>query len=97
MSCIHIVQNLFFGGLRTPRVNAHYIVLMKSPADKLQISNLGRQIFPTNTKFFMESYNDACSRPYGYLLVDLTQEADDKHRIKANIFPYEFTVYYVPK
>lgn len=97
LSCIHIVQNLFFNGLRTPRINAQYIVLMKNPADKLQISNLGRQIFPTNQKYFMESYHDACSKPYGYLVIDLTQETDDGLRLKTDVFLGELTSYYVPK
>ncbi len=40
LSVLHIVQNLFFDGLRTSRVNAQYLVLMKNPSDQLQASNL---------------------------------------------------------
>jgi len=59
ISCIHICQSLFFGGLRTLRINAHYIVLMKSPADKLQISVLARQMYPGLTSQFMSVYDEA--------------------------------------
>ena len=31
VSVLHIVQNLFFDGMRTSRVNAQYLVLMKNP------------------------------------------------------------------
>ena len=34
ISVIQIVQNLFFDGLRTSRINCDYIVLVKNPADK---------------------------------------------------------------
>ena len=49
LSCIHIVQNLFYDGMRTSRINAQYIFMMKNPSDQLQAMNLARQIFPRNT------------------------------------------------
>lgn len=97
LSCLHIVQNLFFQGLRTSRVNAQYLVLMKWPSDRLQITNLGKQLFPGKLKYFLEAYDDATQRPYGYLLVDLNQATSDKHRLRSNIFPGETMYVYVPK
>jgi len=35
ISVVQIVQNAFFEGLRTSRINTHYLVLFKNPADKL--------------------------------------------------------------
>lgn len=86
ISIIHIVQNAFYDGLRTSRINSQYLILMKSPGDRLQIQTLGRQIFP-GSKHFMEAFEDATSQPYGYLLVDLTQTTPDNMRLRTNIFP----------
>ena len=97
LSCMHIVQNVFFEGLRTSRVNAQYLVLMKNPSDKLQAMNLGKQLYPSNHKFFLEAFNDATSRPYGYLLVDLSPQTEEKIRLRSNIFPEDLQTVYVPK
>ena len=45
-SCIFIVQNLFFSGLRTARINTHYLALFKNPCDKLQVATLARPMYP---------------------------------------------------
>jgi hypothetical protein len=48
LSIILIVQNIFHQGkeMRNISLNAHYIVLFKSPRDKQDISMLARQINP---------------------------------------------------
>jgi hypothetical protein len=48
LSIIYIVQNKFHQGkeMRNISLNAHYIVLFKSPRDKQQIYMLARQINP---------------------------------------------------
>jgi hypothetical protein len=48
LSIIYIVQNIFHQGkeMRNISLNAHYILLFKSPRDKQQISMLARQIHP---------------------------------------------------
>lgn len=97
ISIIHIVQNLFFEGLRTSRVNAQYLILMKNPSDQLQASTLAKQLFPTKTKYFMESYKDACSESYGYLFIDLSQDTPENMRLRTNVFPNDIQVVYVPK
>jgi hypothetical protein len=70
LSIIYIVQNIFHQGteMRNISLNAHYIVLFKSPRDKQQISMLARQINPGKVQEFMRSYEDATSRPHGYLV-----------------------------
>lgn len=97
LSIIHIVQNAFFEGLRTSRINAQYLILMKNPGDRLQIKTLGRQIFP-GSKHFEEAFEDATSKPFGYLLVDLTQMTPDNYRLRTEIFPDDkHMIVYVPK
>ena len=75
--------------MRNISLNAHYIVLFKSPRDKQQISMLARQINPGKVQEFMRSYEDATSRPHGYLMLDLKPTTDDQKRLKTNVLPGE--------
>ena len=67
LSVIYIVQNVFHQGkeMRNISLNAHYIVLFKSPRDRQQISILARQVNPGRVQEFMKSYeNRRGSRPW---------------------------------
>jgi hypothetical protein len=75
--------------MRNISLNAHYMVLFKSPRDKQQISMLARQVNPGKVQEFMKSYEDATSRPHGYLMLDLKPTIDDQQRLKSNILPGE--------
>jgi hypothetical protein len=75
--------------MRNISLNAHYIVLFKSPRDKQQISMLARQVNPGKVQEFMRSYEDATSRPHGYLMLDLKRTTDDQQRLKTNVLPGE--------
>lgn len=97
VSVLHIVQNLFFEGIRTSRVNAQYLILMKNPSDQLQASTLAKQLYPGKTQYFMEAYKDACKESYGYLFVDLCQDTQDNMRLKTRIFSGELQIAYVAK
>ena len=72
ISCIFILQNIFHQGkeLRNISLNAHYIVLFKSPRDISQVVRLAKQMFPGHVKYMQESFNDATAEPYWYLLCD---------------------------
>ena len=87
LSIIYIVQNIFHQGkeMRNISLNAHYIVLFKSPRDKQQISMLARQVNPGRVQEFMRSYVDATSRPHGYLLLDLKPITSDQVRLKTDL------------
>ena len=89
LSIIYIVQNIFHQGkeMRNISLNAHYIVLFKSPRDKQQISMPARQVDPGRVQEFMRSYEDATSRPHGYLMLDLKPTTSDQDRLKTNILP----------
>ena len=91
LTIIYIVQNIFHQGkeMRNISLNAHYIVLFKSPRDKQQISMLARQVNPWKVQEFMRSYDDATSRLHGYLMLDLKPTTDDQDRLKTNILPGE--------
>jgi hypothetical protein len=91
ISVIFIVQNLFFQTpiMRTISLNAHYIILLKNPRDKLQVLNLARQLYPGKTLMFMEAYEDAVSQPFSYIKIDLTPDTPDKYRLQTRITPEE--------
>ena len=84
ISVVFLSQNLFFQTreMRTISLNAHYIIIMKNPRDKLQIAALGRQIFPTTLSYFLEAYNEAVSEPFSHLIIDLTPACPDKYRLR---------------
>lgn len=101
LSVIFITQNIFHKGkgMRDISLNAHYIVVYKSPRDRGQFSTLARQICPRNTQLVNEAFEDATSEPYGYLLIDLTQTTPDHLRYRTKIFPDDqpSNVFYTPK
>lgn len=84
---VHVTQNLFQNGsiTRTQSLNAHYFVLFKNPRDKLQITYLARQIYPQNIDFFLASFEDATSKPFGYLFLDLAPATPEDLRVRSNI------------
>jgi len=96
-SCIHLVQSIFYEGLKTPRRNATYMVLFRSPSDTLQVHTYGRHIFPSKPKYFQESYEDSTSKAHGYLFLNLHQQANDKYKLYTQIFPDETTYVYTTK
>ena len=93
LSVIYVVQNIFHQGRETGNIslNAHHIVLFKSPWDKQQISVLARQVNPGHVQELMKSYEEARKCPHGYLILDLKPPTDDQHRLKTNVLPEENT------
>ena len=96
-SLLFIVQNLFYDGLRSARVNSHYLFLTKNPGDQLQIQNLSRQLFPKKQQFLVDAYSDATAEPYGYLFISTHQLTPDIVRIRTNIFPGQLQTVYTQK
>ena len=91
ISVVFITQNFFQASKygRTINLNAHYMVLFKSPRDATQVSYLGRQMYPGKPRFLAEAFADATSRPFGYLFVDLKPTTPDEIRIRTNVLPGE--------
>lgn len=99
LSVFFITQNIFCKGksFRTISLNAKYMVLFKNPRDKLQIATLARQMYPGNTKFFMEAFADATSKPFGYLIIDLQTNTPEAYRLRTGLFPPDWPVVYTMK
>jgi hypothetical protein len=103
ISVIFLSQNIFHQGsqMRTISLNCHYILLMKNPRDEQQIKSLGGQIYPNNSNFLYEAYQDAVKlRTYGYIRVDFKQDTPVNYRVQTNIIPINSKlepIAYIPK
>jgi hypothetical protein len=99
VSVIFLTQNLFFNSKhnRTMSLNSHYIVVFKNPRDALQIATLARQMYPGKSKFLVEAYKNATEKPFGYLMLDLKPDTEEKYRVQTNIFPTDIHYVYTPK
>lgn len=69
---------------------------LKNSIDEQQVKTLGRQIFPNQSKYFMDAYKKATSEPYSYLCVTLYPGTAEKYRLSSKIFPEEETIIYLP-
>ena len=98
LTIIYIVQNMFdkSKSMRTASLNAQYLIVFKSPRDKTVVQHLANQMFPKNTKFLVEAFDDATNEAFGYLVVDLRQDTPEEFRIRTKIFPGMREVAYVP-
>ena len=99
ISVLYLTQNLFPPGKLscTISLNSHYLVIFRSPRDSLSVSTLAKQMFPGRTGYLMESFRDATSRPYGYLIIDCHQLTPENMRLRTNILPGERQIVYVKR
>jgi len=99
ITVIHILQNLFVKGksMRTASLNCHYFILMANKRDMLQVAALGRQIFPGQSKFFLEAFESCTRLPHSYILIDVHPTSDKTYQLRTNILPGQSTIVYQPK
>ena len=62
-------------------------MLFKNPRDKLQILIFAKQMFPGQTDFFLNQYEETVKRPFGYVLIDLKTTTQDNGRLRINVPP----------
>ena len=76
-SIVYITQNLFQQSKahRTISLNAHYLVLFKSPRDKSQVQVLAKQL---GTPWLNYAYDDATLSPHGCILINLKPSTPDE-------------------
>ena len=99
ITAIFDTQNVFAQGpcARTININTHILVIFANKRDESQALHLGKQLFPWNSKIFMEAYEDATSEMYGYLIVDCDPKSSRNIRMRTNIFPGEQIICYIKK
>lgn len=84
-----VSQSLFIqnDNYRTMSLNASYIILMRNIRDKRQIHTLARQYVPHRPSFLVESFTQATSSPFSYLVLDCRNDSCDLTRIRTRVFP----------
>jgi len=99
ISVFFVTQNIFSKGkfTRTLNLNSNYLILFNNPRDRLQTLMLARQMFPKKVSFFMEAFEDATSKPHGYIFIDLKQSTENRNRIQTGISPDETRIIYTLK
>ena len=99
ISVLYLTQNLFPPGKlsRTISLNSHYVLVFRNPRDSLGICTLAKQMFPGCTKYLMDSFSDATTKPYGYLLIDCHPLMPESACLRTNIFPGERQIAYVKR
>ena len=96
ISVIFLSQNLFHQGKysRSITLNSDYITLFKAVRDKMQIKNIGKQMYPENSRFFIWAYEEATTPLYGHLLLDFKADTEERYRLRMDIFGKN--IYLVP-
>lgn len=96
LSVVLVLQNLYVQGkeMRNVHLNTQYVTLFSSPRDKSQLYHFARQVEPARSKFVLDAYRDATSKPHGHLLVDLKPHTPEELRYRSNsLSSDEQTVY----
>ena len=88
ITAIFLTQNVFAQGpcSRTISINTHILVIFANKRDESQALNLGKQLYPCNSKVFMEAYEDATSVLHGYLVIDCNPKSSRDLKLRTNIF-----------
>lgn len=97
ISVIVLQQVLYAKNARTINLNAHYLILFRSPRDSRQIYCLGSQMMPENSKFLYNCYKKATSQPHGYLFVDLFPTTEEYAKFRSSVFVDKKLVFYLQK
>lgn len=97
MTVIYLTHNMYqkASASRTISLNTSVYILFKNRRDFQQIQRFGRQIYGHKSGFFDKAYQLATATPFGYLVVDLQSQSEEKYRLRSHIFPNEDTIVYV--
>lgn len=71
-------------------LNVKYIHVHKNPRENAQILTLARQLSPKNSKWIVAAYHEVTKEPHQCLLMDLTQQREEKLRYRSHYLPREF-------
>ena len=99
ITAIFLSQNIFAQGpcARTININTHILVIFANKRDESQALNLGKQLYPCNSKIFMEASEDATSSLHGYLVVDCDPKSPCELKLRTKFFPEITTICYLKK
>ena len=88
ISIVYLTQNVFPQGkaCRDIALNTQYLVLFNNPIDRQQVAALARRIYPSTSAMFMKRFEEATTRPNGYLVIDLKSSTWEQDRLQTDIF-----------
>ena len=76
--------------------NCQYLVVFRKPRKKRELEILARDVCGSDVKFFKQAFDDATQEPYSYLFIDCHGTTPEEYKFRANIFPGEDHVVYIP-
>lgn len=71
-------------------LNVKYIHAHKNPRENAQILTLARQLSPKDYRWIVAAYHEVTQQPHQCLLMDLTQQRDERLRYRSHYLPKEF-------
>ena len=91
VTVLYLCQDMFPVGRYAKSIsrNAHYIVAFKNPRDQLGVRNVMLQSFPATWKDTLQTFHQATTRPYGYLMLDLHPASSDQQRLWSHLLKDE--------
>ena len=96
LSMVFITQKLFVNNdnYREISQNSDYFIIFKNPRNMQEIRHLNTQMCPGKNELSLY-YKLATLQPFSYIMINLTQECDDKVKYLSNLFnsPNEIQVY----
>jgi hypothetical protein len=95
ISVFMLTQNFYQQGKYQVTItrNANYIIVFKSPRERTQVAQLGRQL--GNEAEILSAYDHVSKKPNGYLLIDCTQNTPDQYRLRTDILNANRGIIYI--
>ena len=97
LTVIYLVQNVYNQGKsqRSISLNSHYSVIFRNGRDASKFRTMAYQICPNDGKWLVDSFTDATSKPYGYLVLDHHPSTPEDQTVVTNTLPGENLTYYI--
>ena len=97
LTVIYLMQNVYNQGKSqwTISLNSHYSLEFRNGRDASQFLTMAYQICRRDGQWLVDSFTDATSEPYGYLVLDHHPLTPEDQTVVTNIFPGEQLIYYI--
>ena len=94
ISVIYLTQSCFAPGQRTISLQCKYIALMRNPRENSNYQHLGRQMNGgKNCPCLEAAMKENADKPFSYVVLDYSQQQNDRMRVRDSFFPEEMIVY----
>ena len=97
LTVIYLVQNVYNQrkSQRTISINSNYRLVYRSGRDASQFCTMANQICPNNGKWLVDSFTDASSKPYKFLVLDHHTSTPEDQTVVTNILFKDQLIYYI--